>query len=151
MTNTNTARPNAVDYLKHVLAETEALLSAAHDYLSGETDIPAEVAERLESTVGSRLDAVRRIVTEAAAAFARDGRDLNTYSDGRPVVTAFEYEKGNRLEYVWHPYVEHRDNRPRELFTVETTSGKRRRLLIAAPGVLDAVDATDESDAGADK
>lgn len=138
---TITTNPNPVDYLKYVMAEAVSRIEAAQYALSCDAwDMPAEVAERLEATVQGRLDGVRRIVTEAAAVFCRDGRDMNTYSDGRPVKSRHEIDHGTYAEYVWHPHAGHPDNQPQQLHPTATQDGRRKLLVIAAPGVLDSID-----------
>jgi hypothetical protein len=135
MTNTSmhtSMRPT--DYLKYV-AETSGLIESAQQAICA-LDHPDD--ERVEAIL-SQLDAARRCTIEAAAAFCRDGHDLDHYADGHQVRTRLELEKGNEYEHVWHPHVDHRTNRAQDLFPWTSTSGARKRL-ISAPGVLDAAD-----------
>jgi len=138
----NTTSPNAVDYLKYAQAEGDSLLVYAADALA---QLPVDGHPEIESaidTVQSVLDAARHMLAEAAAAFCRDGSDLDTYADGRPVRTRLDLDPGNYYEHVWHPWIEHRINRRQEIAgAVTTTSGRRKHIVISAPGVLDAVDA----------
>lgn len=138
---TDTATPNAVDYLKYAHAEGDSLLVYAADALA---QLPVDDRPEIESAIDavqSVLDAARHMLAESAAAFCRDGNDLNTYADGRPVRTRLDLEPGNYYVHVWHPWIEHRINRPQEIAgAVTTTSGRRKHIVISAPGVLDAVD-----------
>jgi hypothetical protein len=127
---------NPTDYLKFVAAETSGLIEGAQQAICS-LDHPDD--DRVEAIL-DQLEAVRRCAIEAAAAFCRSGHDLDHYADGRQVRTRLVIEKGNEYEHVWHPQVDHRTNRAQELFPWTTTSGARKRLLISAPGVLDAVD-----------
>jgi hypothetical protein len=125
---------NPTDYLKYVAAETSGLIESAQQEVCS-LDHPDD--ERIEAIL-AQLDAVRHCAIEAAAAFCRDGHDIEHYADGRQVRTRLEL--GNEYEHIWHPQPDHRTNRAQELFPWTTTSGARKRLLIAAPDVLDAVD-----------
>lgn len=132
---------SSTDYLKYAAAEGNAILEAALDSLGWLTVDHPEIEEQIER-VQDMLDAVRNTLVESAAVFCRDGNDLNTYDDGRPVRTRLDLELGNYYEQRWHPYQDHRINRPHEVATFTTTSGKRKRVVVTAPGHLDAVDVT---------
>jgi hypothetical protein len=135
MTDTTTMNPT--DYLKYVAAETSALIESAQSPISALDHNLDD--DRVEAIVAQLIDA-RSCAIEAAAAFCRSGHDIEHYADGRQVRTRLEIEKGNEFEYVWHPQVDHHTNRTQELFLWTTTSGARKRILITAPGHLDAID-----------
>jgi len=127
---------HATDYLKLVACVTSGLIESAQAAICA-LDADDEQVE----AILSQLDAVRHCAIEAAAAFCRDGHDIEHYADGREVRTELELELGNAYEHIWHPQPDHRTNRPQALFPLTTTSGARKRLLISAPGVVEAVDA----------
>ena len=131
------------DYLKYTQAEALPLLEAASDLLCGlEQHHAADDHEAQIENVLSLLDTVRAKIAESAAAFCSDGDDMNRYADGRPVTTRIDLETGAYFVYAWHPQPGHRDDRPRELGTVEQRDGTRKRVFIAGPGILDAVTTT---------
>lgn len=132
--------PNPIDYLKYCTAEAKSQLDYVIDQLGQvDTDYPltndhAEVLMRF-------LEDVSRTVIEATAVFCRDGKDFDTYSDGRPVRTQLETEQGVIFEYRWHPQPNHRDNQPHEIYTAKGRDGRRRTVFVSAPGVVDSVNA----------
>ena len=134
-----TTIPNPVDYLKYVAAEGKHLLEAvefASACLAGE----GPEGECELEWVSGIIDKVKRMLIEAAATFCRDGGDMDTYADGRRVSSSLELEAGNIFEYRWHPYGDHRDNRPHTLLDrYEGTSGARHSVIVAADQVLDVV------------
>lgn len=137
----NTTTPNAADHLKYVAAEALPLLDYAIDQLMQTTVDDPDIETALDG-VRDILDAVKRIAVESAATFCRNGHDLDHYSDGRAIESKIELERGNEFRYRWHPQPDHRSNQPQQIAgVVTTTSGQRKQIVIAALGVLDAVDA----------
>lgn len=130
---------NAVDYLKYCAAEVKARLDYVIDRL-GQADDDYPLSEHESECMQSVLEGVQRTVVDACATFCRDGDDMDTYADGRPVRTRHEFERGNVYEQRWHPQPDHPDNLPHEVATFDTTSGSRKTVVVSAPGVLDAID-----------
>lgn len=132
--------PNPVDYLKYVTAESLPLLESARDTLScidGHQTADDRIA--IMDDIDGLLDAVRATIVEATAVFCRDGDDMNTYADGRPVVTRTDLEPGHYFSYSWHPQIGHHDDRPRDLCFVDQSDGTRKRIVVVGPGVIEAV------------
>jgi hypothetical protein len=125
-----TTQPTATDYLKYVAAEGKHLLDYVDDTLGCltlERPLYEDEVEMFQSMIG----AVRHMIVEAAAAFSRDGVDLNTYSDGRSVETTVELEKGNVFGYRRHPDPQHRDDRPRTVLDRwEASSGDKHSVFV---------------------
>lgn len=138
-----TNHPTPLDYLKYCTAEAKSQLDYVIDQLSQvDTDYPltndhAEVLMQF-------LEGVQRTLSGSAAVFCRDSKDFDTYSDGRPVRTHLETTPGVIFEHRWHPQADHPDNQPHDIYTAKGRNGRRRTVLVAAPGVLDAVTAGPE-------
>lgn len=132
--------PSPIDYLKFCAAEAKSRLDYVIDQL-GQIDVEYPLTTDDAEVLQSFLEEVQRTVIESAAVFCRDGRDLDTYVDGRPVRTQLEVEKGVIFEYRWHPQPDHRDNLPHSIYTAKGRDGRRRTVFVAAPGVLDTADA----------
>lgn len=131
--------PNATDYLKYCAAEAKAHLDYVRDRL-GQSDPQHPLHEDEIETMQDFLAEVQQTVIEAAAVFCRDGKDFDTYSDGRPVRTQLETEPGVVFEYRWHPQPDHPDNHPHNIYTAERGRDRRRRtVFVTAPGVLDSI------------
>ncbi|MGB6147471.1 hypothetical protein [Mycolicibacter algericus] len=130
--------PNPIDYLKYCAAEAKARLEYVIDQL-GQVDGEYPLTEDETEALLSITEDVTRTVIESAAVFCRDGRDMDTYADGRPVRTQLETEQGVVFEYRWHPQPDHRDNQPHEIYTAKGRDSRRRTVFVAAPGVLDCV------------
>jgi len=71
------------------------------------------------------------------------GDAVNTYFDGRPVATTIRRD-GGWVTHVWHPDPQHPPNQPGQVFDLEEELGSRRRLIITAPGILDAFETDEE-------
>lgn len=132
--------PNPIDYLKFCAAEAKSRLEYVIDRLS-QVDAEYPLTEDENEMIQQFLEDVTRTVIESTAVFCRDGRDFDTYADGRPVRTQLEIEKGVIFEYRWHPQPDHRDNLPHSIYTAKGRDGRRRTVFVAAPGVLDTADA----------
>jgi hypothetical protein len=62
------------------------------------------------------------------------------YSDGRPVISAMSLDAGPVLYiHAWHPDCTHPMNNRCELDVITAPDGVRRRVIVKAPGYLDAI------------
>ncbi|PBA30570.1 hypothetical protein CKJ65_16450 [Mycobacterium intracellulare] len=137
--------PSATDHLRYLSHEVNQALEAAQDIIAGncyEQHRPADQHAADLDHVLKLLDACRDTITEAVAAVTADQADRDRYSDGRPVQTRIELETGCYYCHDWHPDPEHPSSQPQDIGTVTLRDGSRKRVLIAAPGVLDAVPTT---------
>ena len=77
-----------------------------------------------------------RLCPDGQNAEAWSGR----YSDGHPVISAMPLDDGPGLYvHTWHPDRTHPMNNPGELEVITTPDGTRKRILVTAPGCIDAV------------
>ncbi|TXI56487.1 hypothetical protein [Mycolicibacter arupensis] len=140
-----TARPTATDQIRYVFAEVNSLLGSAADVIAGgcyEQQRPAGQHTADLDHVLELLDACRKTIFEAVQAVTTDRDDMERYDDGRSVSTTVELEPGCYFTYDWHPDPTNRLNQPRELCTTELRNGRRKRILVVTPGVLDTADAS---------
>lgn len=86
---------------------------------------------------------------------ARQKRDVNTYSDGRPVSTTIRFgpdEDVHFVTHVWHPDPLHPDNRVGAVIEFGVADRPdddlfgRRRLIVVAPAIVDMIDDPDEQE-----
>jgi hypothetical protein len=141
---TTATTPTPADHLRYVFAEVNSLLEGAADMLAGncyEQHRPAEQHAADLDHVLDLLDSCRTTIFNAVSAVTADRDDVRRYSDGRPVSTTVELELGCHFTYDWHPDPSHPLNQPREICTTELRDGRKKRILIVAPGVLDTADA----------
>lgn len=134
--------PTATDRLRYLSHEVNQVLEAAQDVIAGncyEQHRPAEQHAADLDHVLELLDACRETITEMVSAVTVDRADRNRYSDGRPVQTRIDLETGCYFGHNWHPDLGHPSSQPRQICTVRLRDGSRKRVLIVAPGVLDAV------------
>jgi hypothetical protein len=89
----------------------------------------------------SRLAAVQSVLGEVITAL--DGGDAGHYADGRPIASHVRFGEGTQYVYPWHPDPASPANRPREIATVTTRNGTRKRIIVSAPGHLDSVTETE--------
>jgi hypothetical protein len=64
---------------------------------------------------------------------------MERYADGRAVTSRLGFCDGTQYVHQWHPDPAHPLNRPHEIATVTTRNGTRKRVIVTAPGHLDAV------------
>jgi hypothetical protein len=129
-----------VDFLKF----TAGAVDQAEEHLSGistiripnssrhETAVAVETALCYLATARNLLENIVRSHCPHCAAC------MNEYTDGRPVSTHLNFLEGSQWVHLWHPVPENPHNRPREVGTLTTRNGTRKRIVIAAPGHLDA-------------
>jgi hypothetical protein len=61
--------------------------------------------------------------------------DMEHYGDGRPVMGRLRSCDDSQLLHPWHP--DPAQEFPREIRTVNTRYGTRKRVIVAAPSILD--------------
>jgi len=129
---------DAEDALRHVAGHAaEAVLRARRMRDSPLFSGPAS-AEELQGL----LEHVLNVVAEHVAVL---GIDATRYGDGTPVTThaVLSGDGGDGPEvfsHVWHPNPADPVNQPRVVHdSVTLMNGERRRLMVTARGVLDAV------------
>jgi hypothetical protein len=125
--------PTDLDWLKYIRAQGTATLEYVVDAIAGNLDMPDDPADHLCDAI----DSVRHLVAEPPI-IANESR----YSDGRPVYSEVQIDPSwEPMRYVWHPDPAHERNQPQTFKgVVRGPSGRARRVIISAPGVLDAVD-----------
>lgn len=121
----------AADWLAYIRRQGTHTLEFVTDWIAGNAD---ETDYQNADSLCDAIDSVRDLIAEPPLA------NPYRYSDGRPVFTQFELEYGCTFQHVWHPDPAHKRNQPGPLCIVDTPSGKRRRVVITAPGILDALD-----------
>ena len=67
---------------------------------------------------------------------------MDRYADGRSLTSHLRFCEGSQFVYLWHPDPAHPRNRPHDVGTLTPSNGKRKKIIVAAPGHLDAVTAT---------
>ena len=68
-------------------------------------------------------------------------KDMEHYGNGRPVMGRLQMCDGSHYLQPWHP--DPAQNSSREILTVTTTNGTRKRIIVPAPGHLDSVTITE--------
>ena len=63
--------------------------------------------------------------------------DMAHFADGRPVMGGLRMCDGSQYLQPWHPYAF--QDTSREIRTVTTRNGTRKRIIVSARGVLDTV------------
>jgi hypothetical protein len=90
----------------------------------------------------ARLDHLRAELTDAAGRFCPDGQSaeafMTRYGDARAVMSAMPMA-GVCYAHAWHPDHTHPMNNPCDLDVITTPNGNRKRIIVTAPGFLDAV------------
>jgi hypothetical protein len=88
------------------------------------------------------LGHVHTELSDAVGRFCPDGQNAEVwatrYDDGRPVISAMPMEAGLYV-HVWHPDPAHPMNNRCELDVITTADGGRKRMVVSAPGCIDAV------------
>jgi hypothetical protein len=132
---------NAVDYLKFaagLIFICESELRALHDM--GESPNVDAMRERLNHMHTELRGAAARFCPgDGEHAWAR-------YSDGRRVVTGLTVGNGC-YAYTWHPDRAHPANAPSERGFITTPDGTSKRVVVSAPGFLDAVTLPESAEA----
>ena len=128
---TSTIPMNAADYLKYLVEAAGHLLDGARDNLTNiEQHCDADEFDDQLDSVCDLIWSAQREIVEAAAAFSADGDDLATYSDGTAVNLTCEIEPGCYFTFTCHPFPDHRDNRPRDICTLDCRDGIKRRVVL---------------------
>lgn len=131
-------KTTAVDYLKYLVALCITIIEQVQGDLGG-LDSSRRVTPRDIHTAHARLDAVWHALTGGRSVLHTVGDDLDHYSDGRPVETTLNVGAGTRWVHTWHPHPDHPRNKPGDVGEMITRSGTRKRIIVSAAGVLDAV------------
>ena len=133
----------SANYLKFAVA---LIVGAQGEFRALHDSNPALAAEALLA----RLHRVHAELSAAAGRFCPDGQSAETwltrYDDGRPVMSAMPM--GGCYAHAWHPDRTHPMNNRCELDVVTTPDGVRGRIIVSAPGHLDAVKPTEPADDG---
>jgi hypothetical protein len=95
-----------------------------------------EVARLDIETACARLEQVREVLRGVVALFCADN-DMAHYADGRPVMGRLRMCDSSQYLQPWHQYAF--QDTSREIRTVTTRNGTRKRVIVTAPGILDSV------------
>jgi hypothetical protein len=128
---------NPVDWLKFAAAECIATVDCV-DYDLAALDLTRPVTRPDIEVALARLHRVRQVLNAAITAVCTDG-DIDHYSDGRAIATHLNVGAGARWVHHWHPEPDHWLNRPHTAGELRTRNGTRKRVIVTAPGHLDAV------------
>jgi hypothetical protein len=123
----------AADYLKFAAAR---VLICQHQFRALQpSGAPAAEAPALLGHVHTEL-------SEAVGRFCPDGQNAEVwstrYADGRPVISVMPIGPGVYV-HAWHPDPAHPMNNPCDLDVITTPDGTRKQMIVAAAGVIDAV------------
>lgn len=92
----------------------------------------------------NHIDAVLRQVVGMMCPHC--SQHMDRYDDGRDVTSSIALEDGLHYSRVWHPRPEHQINLPcNNLGTVALRDGTLKRVIVSAPGILDAVTVSEPS------
>ena len=131
----------ATDYLKFAAARALVCHTAFHASQGSGSPAAGVAVDNLRHLQIELSEAVVRLCPEGHHPEAWAAR----YDDGRPVISAMPLgERTGLYVHVWHPDRTHPMNNPGELEVVTTPDGNRKRIIVAAPGCIDAV--TEASD-----
>jgi hypothetical protein len=124
-----------VDYVKLACA----LVGLAQDDL-GALDSGRDSPSLAIETALARLEHVRHVLRHVVGVCcAHCAEDMEHYADGRPVTSHLRFCDGTQFVHHWHPDPAHPLNRPHEIAAVTTRNGTRKRVIVTAPGHLDAI------------
>jgi hypothetical protein len=120
------------DHLKYLRHQGRATLERVFETIAGSADLTEHVSDE----VCGALDVVNDLIDSITV----DGNP-NRYSDGRAVFTELELDHGVTMRHTWHPDPVAPCNQPQVIRGyVRLAGGRCKRIIIAAPGVLDAID-----------
>jgi hypothetical protein len=123
------------DWVKFVNATVEQV----HDELGGLTrpGSPTVVVAAVDLEVAvARLEHVRHVLRGVASVFCAN-HDMEHYADGRTVASHLTFDEDTQYVHCWHPIPF--QNYPRELRTLTTRNGTRKRVIVTTPGILNSV------------
>jgi hypothetical protein len=127
---------NLIDHLKHTAStvdRAEEQLGAIRPNWS-----PEETGAAIEAAICNLATAYTLLKDIVGVVCPHCCHHMRTYSDGRPVSSHLHFGEGTRFVHQWHPDVASPENKPRELATLTTRGGNRKRVVIPAVGHLDA-------------
>jgi|SRR5271156_2614293 len=132
---------SAADWLKFtaaVVEQSRCELEALSPRIGSPSD--AVVVARLDlDTACARLEQAQEMLRGIVALFWAD-TDMATYASGRQVMGSLQMCDGKQYLQPFHP--DPVCDQPREIRTVTTGNGTRKRIIVSAPGHLDAVTLT---------
>jgi hypothetical protein len=131
-----------VKFTAAVVEQVHEELGALGPHPGSPSDVVAIARLDLESAC-ARLEQVREVLRGVVALFYADN-DMAHFADGRPVMGRLRMCDGSQYLNPWHPYPF--QDAPREIRTVTTRNGTRKRVIVSAPGHLDAVSEFDGCD-----
>ena len=131
-TTTDTA-----DHLKFIAAMVEL---AQSDLCGAQPRLdPHSTVIAIEAAI-CRLDHMRSLLPGVVVALCGDrGGDMQHYADGRLVTSHWRFGDGTQYVFPWDPDRAHDMNKPHEIATVTTRSGRRKAMIVSAPGHLDSL------------
>jgi hypothetical protein len=134
-----------IDFLKFAFATVDT----AGERLGGigRHSGPHAMPVAIETVIG-HLATVSHVLQSVVGVYCPHCADsMNTYTDGRPVTTHLRFLEGSEVVHTWHPDKANPHNRPRDLATLTTRNGTRKRIVVSAPGHIDAVTVTEAAQA----
>src|SRR5271157_2320761 len=129
---------SAADWIKFTAATVEQV-SDEPGAPSAHPGLPSDVVAiaRLDlETACARLEQVREMLRGIVALFYSD-HVMAHFADGRPVLERLQMCDGRQYLQAGHP--DPVQDQPREIRTVTTRNGIKKRIVVSAPGHLDAV------------
>jgi len=133
---------NAADWLKFtaaVVEQSRCELEALSPRVGSPSDSVVVASLDLD-TACARLEQAREMMRGIVALFWSD-TDMAHYATGRQVMGSLQMCDGAQYLQPWHP--DPGQDSPREIRTVTTRNGTRKRIIVSAPGHLDAITITD--------
>jgi hypothetical protein len=117
-----------------------ATVDTAVDRLSAirPTSNPAETAATVEAAICHLSTAYWLLKDLVGVQCPHCSHHMHMYTDGRAIAASVKFLEGSRYTHISHPDPSHQHNKPRELATLTTRNGTRKRIVLSAPGHLDA-------------
>jgi hypothetical protein len=109
---------------------------------------PKSAATAIEAALcrSKHVDAVLRQAVSMCCPHCVANGNMNRYDDGREVTSTIALDEHTHYSRVWHPKAAHQINlQCNNIGTVTLRDGVRKRVIVAAPGVLDAVTVSEPS------
>jgi len=139
MSNTRIGEADWLRFVAAVVEQTRDELEALSPRLSSPSDVVA--VARLDLDMASaRLEQIREMLRGVVALYCAD-QDMEHYASGRQVMGRLQICGDSEYLHPWHPFPG--QDSPREIRTVTTRNGTRKRIIVSAPGHLDSVTLTE--------
>ena len=115
--------------------------AAYNDLDAADRDDPKTVAAAIRAAQ-CRLTHINAVLRQAVSGLCPHcAGEMDRYVDGREVTGRIALdEHGTHHRHVWGPDCSHPFNRQHDVSTITTHTGVRKRVIVSAPGFLDAVD-----------